>query len=147
MPEYTKGSFTAHGVQAFNPAGALTELGEKLSLSQAIVLPPNAQLVVTSGQCGFKEDGSLSSDKHEQISELIANADKTLREAGCKDGLKNVYQYTLYYPSLDDEFIDALVTARDRYLGDNRPANTGVSVAGLYGGAVLEITFYAYIPK
>ena len=146
MPEYTKGTFTAHGVRAYNPAGALSELANKLSISQAVVLPPGSQLVVTSGQCGFHEDQSLPSDKSEQISQLFANADKSLREAGCRDGLKNVYQYTMYYPEMDDEFVKALVSARNHYFGDNRPTNTGVTVAGLYGGAVLEITFYAYVP-
>lgn len=145
MPEYTDGHFTADGVRAYNPAGALNDLGEKLRLSQAVVLPPNAQIVITSGQCGFREDGSLSTDKREQIMQAFENADKTLREAGCKDGLKNVYQYTMYYPVADEDFVAGLVAAWDRYFGPTRPANTGVTVAELYGGAVIEITFNAYM--
>ena len=146
MPEYTQGTFTAHGIKAYNPAGALSRLADKLSVSQAIILPPSARLVVTSGQCGFNEDLSLPSDKREQILKLFTNADKTLREAGCTDGLKNVYQYTMYYPEMEDEFVEALISARNEHFGDNRPTTTGVTVAGLWGGAILEITFYAYIP-
>lgn len=147
MPEYTNSSFTVDGVRAFDPAGALTDVSNSLALSQAVVLPVGVQLVATSGQCGFREDGSLSSDKREQILQAFANADKTLREAGCPDGWKNVYQWILFYPGLDDESINALREARHKYLGDNRPAQTGVAVAGLYGGAVIEINVYAYIPR
>jgi enamine deaminase RidA (YjgF/YER057c/UK114 family) len=147
MPEYTKGSFTADGLRAFDPPGALSEVSNTLSLSQAVVLPVGVQLVATSGQCGFSEDGSLSSDKREQILQAFANADRTLREAGCKDGWKNVYQWILFYPGIDDEYIAALREARHRYLGDNRPAQTGVAVAALYGGAIIEINVYAYIPR
>ena len=147
MPEYIKSSFTSDGLRAFDPSGALTEVSNSLSLSQAVVLPAGVQLVVTSGQCGFREDGTLSSDKREQILQAFANAEKTLHEAGCKDGWKNVYQWILFYPGIDDEYIKALREARERYLGDNRPAQTGVTVAGLYGGAIIEINIHAYIPR
>lgn len=147
MPEYTKSTFTSDGIRAFDPLGALTEISNALSLSQAIVLPVGVQLVTTSGQCGFREDGSLSSDKREQIMQAFANADKTLREAGCKDGWKNVYQWILFYPGLDQEYVKALREAGAKYLGENRPAQTGVAVASLYGGAIIEMNLYAYIPR
>ncbi|KAK5046202.1 hypothetical protein LTR84_008659 [Exophiala bonariae] len=145
MPEYTKSSFTYDGLRAFDPAGALTEISNTLHLSQAVVLPVGVQLVATAGQCGFREDGSLSPDKREQILEAFSNADKTLREAGCKDGWKNVYQWILFHPGLDDEYIGALREAMGTYLGENRPAQTGVAVAGLWGGAIIEMNLYAYI--
>ncbi len=147
MPEYTKGSFTADGVRAFDPAGTLTDLSNRLFLSQAVVLPADVQLVVTSGQCGFREDGSLPADTREQVLMAFANADQVLREAGCKNGLKNVYQITLFYPWVDSDFVAALREAWAKYLGDNRPAQTGVAVAGLYLDAVIEITCYAYLTK
>lgn len=147
MPEYTKSSFNADGLRAFDPTG-LVNVSTALHLSQAVVIPAGVPLVATSGQCGFRDDGSISSDTREQILEAFANADKTLREAGCKDGWKNVYQWVLLYPPVDnaDEYIAALREARDKYLGDNRPAQTGVCVTKLYGGAVIEINVHAYIP-
>ncbi|KAL6251768.1 hypothetical protein RBB50_001978 [Rhinocladiella similis] len=146
MPEYTKSTFTSDGLRAFDPAGALTEVSNKLHLSQAVVIPAGVQLVATSGQCGFRDDGTFSSNKREQIMQAFANADKTLREAGCKDGWQNVYQWILFYPELDDEYISALREAGAKYLGDNRPTQTGITVAGLYGGSIIEMNIYAYIP-
>jgi enamine deaminase RidA (YjgF/YER057c/UK114 family) len=147
MPEYTKSSFNKHGLRACDPAGALLELSNTLHLSQAVIIPAGLSLVTTSGQCGFKEDGSMPSNKREQVLQAFANADKVLREAGCQDGWKNVYQWILFYPALDEEFIEALKEAEAKYLGDNRPAQTGVQVAGLYGGAIIEINLHAYIPQ
>lgn len=147
MSEYTKNSFLANGLKAYNPPGALRELSEHLSCSQAITIPAGATLVVTTGQCGFGEDGKLVTGKREQIRQAFANAEKVLKVAGCKDGWKNVYAITHYYTSLDEEFTAALVEGQQKYLGTNRPAITGVAVAGLYKGAFFEMTLYASIPK
>ncbi|KAL2851249.1 Endoribonuclease L-PSP/chorismate mutase-like protein [Aspergillus pseudodeflectus] len=147
MPEYTLSTFTTAGAQAFNPTGVLTDVANTLGLSQAIVIPPNASLIVTSGQCGFKENtDSFPADINEEVMLAFANAERTLKEAGVADGWKQVYQLTTYAPSLDDEWLAAVQAAKEKHLGLNRPAWTGVTVPSLYGGARLEMTIYAFVP-
>jgi enamine deaminase RidA (YjgF/YER057c/UK114 family) len=143
--EYTENSFTAYGVRTFSPSGALSKLSEEMTLSQAIVIPPHASLVVTSGQCGFREDLSLPENVHEQILLAFENAEKSLKAAGVADGWKSVYQMTTYTPSIDDEWLAAMAEAKEKYLDKNRPAWTGVTVPNLYGGARLEMTLHAFI--
>jgi enamine deaminase RidA (YjgF/YER057c/UK114 family) len=147
MPEYTANSFTTSGVRTFNPPGTLSRVSDELGLSQAIVIPPNSTFVVTSGQCGFTEDLSLPQNVQEQVMLAFENAERTLKEAGVTGGWKNVYQLTTYAPSLDDDWAAAIQAAKAKYLGTNRPAWTGVTVPSLYGGAILEMTIYAFIPS
>lgn len=143
--EYTENSFTAYGVRTFSPSGVLSKLGEELTLSQAIVIPPNASLVVTSGQCGFREDLSLPENVDEQVLLAFENAERSLKAAGVTDGWKSVYQMTTYAPSIDDEWAAAMAKAKGKYLDKNRPAWTGITVPSLYGGAKLEMTLHAFI--
>lgn len=143
MPEYTESSFISQGVRAFNPFGHLASLADELHLSQAVVLPPNIHLVVTSGQCGFRDDFSLPEDITEQVMLAFENAEKTLKAAGVIDGWKSVYQLTTYAPELTEEWSKAITAAKGKYLGTNRPTWTGVTVPSLYGGAILEMTIYA----
>jgi enamine deaminase RidA (YjgF/YER057c/UK114 family) len=132
-------------VNKFNPAGILEQVGEQLNLSQAVVLPPNASLVVTSGQAGVREDGVVPDDTREQIKLAFENAEKTLKTAGVSGGWQDVYHMTFYYINMDEEFLAAWRETRKQYLGDNRPAVTGVQVAGLWENLRVEMTLYAYI--
>lgn len=133
------------GAHAFNPPGCLSQIAEKLRLSQAIIIPPNSSLVVTSGQCGFKEDLSFPPSVHEEVTLAFENAQRTLETAGVTEGWKNVYHITTYAPSMDEELLNAIQAAKERFLGANRPAWTGVTVRPIYGGARLEMTVYAFI--
>ncbi|KAI5461027.1 Endoribonuclease L-PSP/chorismate mutase-like protein [Mariannaea sp. PMI_226] len=144
--EYTQNSFRGHGLRTFDPQAGFSEISNQLKLSQAIVIPPNASLVVTSGQCGFKDDLSLPIDGREQIMLAWENAEKSLRAAGVTEGWKNVYQMTTYTPNMSDEWTNAMMEAKSKYMGNNRPAWTGVTVPSLYGGAIVEMTLYAFIP-
>lgn len=135
----------ANQIQRCNPPGILSQVGEQLNLSQAVVLPPNASLVVTSGQAGVGEDGVVPEDTREQIRLAFQNAEKTLKTAGVVGGWNDVYQMTFYYIRMDDEFLSAWREIRKQYLGDNRPAVTGVQVAGLWENLRVELTLYAYI--
>ncbi|KAJ5108260.1 endoribonuclease l-PSP domain-containing protein [Penicillium angulare] len=132
--------------RASNPPGCLTDVANELRLSQAIVIPPNSSILVTSGQCGFKDDLSLPSDLRDEIMLAFENAEKTLQTAGATEGWKHVYQITTYAPRLDEAWLDAMQEAKQKYLGDNRPVWTGVTVPSLYGGARLEMTLNAFIP-
>lgn len=84
-------NFASNRIQAFNPPGLLSKLSDDLKFSQTIVLPPNASLVVTSGQCGFRKDGSVPEDVHKQIELALSNTKKTLHAAGVVQGWTNVY--------------------------------------------------------
>ncbi|KAI1620188.1 Endoribonuclease L-PSP/chorismate mutase-like protein, partial [Exophiala viscosa] len=136
-----------HGIRCFNPHD-LQQVSEDYQISQAIVIPANVATVVTSGQCGFKGDGSLEQDPQKQIILAFSNAEKALQAVGVEDGWKSVYNMTTYCPSFDDTFLALFMPVRAKYLGTNRPAWTGVAVSGLADGAVLEMTLYAAIlPK
>ncbi|OAQ59110.2 endoribonuclease l-PSP domain-containing protein [Pochonia chlamydosporia 170] len=139
--EYKQNTFRSSGFRSFNPNSGFANVGNELGLSQAIIIPPNASLVVTSGQCGFKNDLSLPVDVREQVMLAWENADKTLKAAGVVEGWKNVYQIASFAPSLNDEWVDAMMEAKAKWMGDNRPAWTGVAVAGLYNNAAVEMTF------
>lgn len=135
------------GPRTFNPAGFLSKIAGDLSASQAVVLPSNVSLVVTSGQCGFREDGSIPEDVHEQVEQAFQNAERVLKAAGVTQGWQNVYEMTLYYTSLEEPFISALQSTKRKYLGDNRPVLTGLMVPEGYKGSVFEMTLHAYISK
>jgi enamine deaminase RidA (YjgF/YER057c/UK114 family) len=134
-------------VQRFNPPGILSQISEQLNLSQAVVLPPNVSLVVTSGQAGVAEDGTIPDDTREQIKLAFANAEKTLKAAGAVGGWRDVYQMTFYCLRMDEEFLSAWRETRKQYLGDNRLAVTGVQVAGLWENLKVEMTLNAYVSR
>jgi enamine deaminase RidA (YjgF/YER057c/UK114 family) len=108
------------------------------------VLPPGVRTVVTSGQCGFRPDGQIEPDLKKQIALAFENAEQTLQAAGIEDGWKAVYAMTTYAPEMDEEWTEAVMEQKRRYMGENRPAWTGVT-AKLYQGAKLEMTLYAFL--
>jgi enamine deaminase RidA (YjgF/YER057c/UK114 family) len=143
--EYTEHSWAAGGVRSFSTPGFLAKLGDDLGLSQAVVIPPNVSLVVTSGHIGFKEDLSIPENLQEQLALAFEHAEKSLKSAGVTDGWKSVYQMTTYAPSIDEEWELIMLKLKDKYMGKIRPAWTGIVVPSLYGGAKLEMTLYAFI--
>ncbi|KAI8260700.1 hypothetical protein K4K58_001833 [Colletotrichum sp. SAR11_239] len=136
-------SLNAAAVQFSSPPGALSTVGAELGISQAVCLPANASIVITSGQCGFRDDLSISPRLDEQIEMTLLNAQKTLRAAGVDNGLTSVYQITLYALQIDDELVRIWREMKRKYIGSHAPVETGVTVPALYGGAKVEMTFYA----
>lgn len=143
--EYTHSTFHVDGLRSFNPPGFLNALANDLQASQAVTIPPSVTLVVTSGQCGFREDGSIPEDIHEQVGLAFSNAERTLKIAGVLQGWKNVYQMTCFYVNLDDALIAAIKENKSKWLGTNRPTLTGVTVKDLYMGLRFEMILSAYI--
>ncbi|EQB43636.1 hypothetical protein GCG54_00003520 [Colletotrichum gloeosporioides] len=133
----------AAAVHFSSPPGALSAVGSELGISQAVCLPANASIVITSGQCGFHEDLSISPRLDEQIEMTLLNAQKTLRAAGVDDGLMSVYQITLYALQIDGELVRIWREMKRKYMSSRAPVETGVTVPALYGGAKVEMTFYA----
>ncbi|KAF0328172.1 endoribonuclease l-psp, partial [Colletotrichum asianum] len=103
----------------------------------------HGSIVITSGQCGFRDDLSISPRLDEQIEMTLLNAQKTLRAAGVDNGLTSVYQITLYALQIDDELVRIWREMKRKYMGSHAPVETGVTVPALYGGAKVEMTFYA----
>lgn len=124
-------------------AGALAQAGETLGVSQAVSIPASARIVVTSGQLGFRDDLSISENLGEQLEQLLQNAQNVLVASGVNDGLRSVYQITLYMLEMSDELVVEWKRAKAKFMGDLKPVETGVTVPALYGGAKVEMTFYA----
>ena len=145
MPEYPS-PLNTHGLRCVNSPG----LGEKLSgllhISGAIIIPPNASTVVTSGQTGYSADMTYPSDLKEEVMNAFQNVEDQLLAAGIEDGFKSVYRMTSYHTDMSDAMLEALDVATEKYFGKNRPAWAGVGTTELYGGARIEITVMAILP-
>lgn len=127
--------------QFIQGTGPLAEVGADLGVSQAVSLPAHARIIITSGQCGFREDLSISEDVGEQVKQIALNAHKLLQTAGAMEGLKAVYQITIYMTEMSDKLLVTWKELKDKY--GIKPIETGVTVPSLYGGAKVEMTFYA----
>lgn len=131
------------GVCFFSPPGSLSTVAAEIGISQVVSLPSNIRTVITSGQCGFREDLSISTNLKEQMEMTFLNAEKTLQAAGVRDGLQAVYQMTIYALQIDAEFDETWRELRTKYMGSHMPVGTAVTVPALYRGARVEMTFYA----
>ncbi|OGE54194.1 hypothetical protein PENARI_c006G07078 [Penicillium arizonense] len=145
MSEEYNSPLNTHGIKCFNSAGMGVKLSPLLHISSATVLPPNARLVVTSGQTGMLEDLSYPSSLVEQFDLAFANVEASLAAAGVQGGFRAVYQMTSYHVGglSGGEVDEAMQFVVEKYFGENRPAWTGVGVAELYGEAKIEVTAYA----
>ncbi|KAJ5748221.1 uncharacterized protein N7511_009917 [Penicillium nucicola] len=145
MSDEYKSPLNSRGIKCFNSAGMGTKLSTLLHISSAVVLPPNARQVVTSGQTGMREDLSYPPSLVEQFDLAFANVEASLAAAGVQDGFQAVHQMTSYHVGglSGGEVDEAMEFVVGKYFGKNRPAWTGVGVSELYGEAKLEITAYA----
>jgi len=144
MPEY-ESPLNAHGLRCVNSP----DLGEKISsllhISGAIIIPPNASTVVTSGQTGYSANMTYPSDLKEEVMNAFQNVEDQLLAADVEDGFRSVYRMTTYHTEMGDAMMEALDAATEKYFGKNRPAWAGVGVTELYGGARIEITAMAVL--
>ena len=95
-----------------------------------------------SGQLvGGLGDDSVPSRLSEQADGCFDRIEQVLAAHGAT--LADVVRITAYLTSLDDfpEFTEA----RARRFGEDLPASTAVQVAGLLGGALIEIDAVAFI--
>ena len=130
-------------IRFIDPTGPLARVSEDLGVSQAVSIPASARIVITSGQCGFRDDLSISQNLDEQIAQLLRNAETVLHAAGVEAGLKSVYQVTIYALEMTDELVTEWKKAKITYMGGIQPVETGVTVPALYGGAKVEMSFQA----
>ena len=144
MPEYIS-PLNAHGLRCVNSSGLGEKLSTLLHISGAIVIPPNASTVVTSGQTGYSADMTYPSDLIEEVLNAFQNVVDQLLAAGVEDGFKSVFRMTSYHTEMGDAMLEALDVATGKYFGKNRPAWAGVGISELYGGARIEITVTAIL--
>jgi 2-iminobutanoate/2-iminopropanoate deaminase len=95
--------------------------------SHAIEVAPNARWLYISGQAGVRSDGGTPADFAGQAEQTFANIRAILEDAGMEVGdLVKLVVYILRPQDLPD-----LRRVRNQFLGEARPAQTLVRVAGL----------------
>jgi enamine deaminase RidA (YjgF/YER057c/UK114 family) len=95
--------------------------------SHAIEVAPNARWLYLSGQAGVRPDGQTPADFAGQAEQTFANIQAILADAGMEVG--DLVKLVVYV--LRPEDLPELRRIRNQFLGDARPAQTLVRVAGL----------------
>ena len=108
----------------YNPATVAPPAGR---YSLAIEVPPNARWLYISGQVGTAPDGAVPADIQGQAANCWSNIVAILAEAGMAVG--DLVKVTVFLTREQD--IPAYREARDRALGDARPASTLLVVSKL----------------
>jgi enamine deaminase RidA (YjgF/YER057c/UK114 family) len=117
-------------------------LFESPAFSQGAIAPAGRTLY-SGGQNGRDADGVLADGVVAQTVQAIANVRAVLEAAGATPD--DVAKLTIY--------LDQNIDAREAYnasvqaWGEHRTAVTGVFVAGLVGGALVEIEAVAALPE
>jgi 2-iminobutanoate/2-iminopropanoate deaminase len=93
----------------------------------AVVIPSGARIAYVSGQIGLNPDGTLPSTIEEQADRAWKNVIESVKEAGMT--INDIVKVTVYL--LDDKDYPAFAAARQKYLGDARPASTAILVKQL----------------
>jgi 2-iminobutanoate/2-iminopropanoate deaminase len=114
----------------YNPAAIAPPLGR---YSHAIEVPPNARWLYLSGQVGTAADGTVPADVGSQVENCWRNILAILADARMAMG--DVVKVTVLLTREQD--IAAYREARDRIIGDARPASTLMVVSRLASPALL----------
>lgn len=120
------------------------ELGPPLgAYAQVLEVPAGAGLVLLSGQTPLGEDGSIPAGIDAQAELVWTRIRTALAAAGLE--CRHICRVVTYLVDAADAPAQARVRAR--YLGDARPASTGVVVARLFNPAYrLEVEVTAARP-
>ncbi|MFO1291661.1 MAG: Rid family hydrolase [Rubrivivax sp.] len=123
-----------------NPA----ELGQPLgSYAQVLEVPAGAGLIFLSGQTPMRADGSIPTDFDEQAELVWHRIQVALAAVGLE--CRHICRVVTYL--LDSADASRHARVRARYLGDARPASTGVVVRQLFNPAYrLEVEVTAARP-
>ena len=95
--------------------------------SQAVEVSPGKRWLLTSGQIGYRPDGSLPADVAGQHAQAWVNVLAALAVAGMD--ASNIVRVNAFVTSADE--VPRFREARDRALGAAKPASTLVVVAAL----------------
>ncbi len=96
--------------------------------AHGVLVPPDMQLISTSGQLGMAKDGSVPDDVGGQADICFANIDAILKEGGATRS--DVIRLNAYVT--DRSNMSGYMEARDRWLADVKrlPASTLMIVSG-----------------
>jgi enamine deaminase RidA (YjgF/YER057c/UK114 family) len=133
--------------QYFQPETALGAYYQQRGFSQAVVLPPNARLVIASGLPGFSESQKsiVTSSPRDQIAACYQNCDLALKTAGVEKGLLAAHKVHVFLTNVEDIPL-VMPVWKELYGEEHRPA--WMTFAGAKFGAegmLVEIQVEAHI--
>ncbi|KAI5460523.1 Endoribonuclease L-PSP/chorismate mutase-like protein [Mariannaea sp. PMI_226] len=149
MSSQQQGTRREHDGVVFQTAPEHTTTYEPLGCSATVTVPANTATVITSGHIGADKSGQVPSDVEEQLELAFKNVEISLKHAGVSEGWNAVYHMTTYHMAelmQEPNNRSVFFRVRNKYIGENMPAWTGITVPRLYGGALLEMTIYATAP-
>ena len=95
--------------------------------SHGIEIPPNSRVLHTAGQVGLLPDGTTPEGIEAQTDAVWTNLLAILASAGM--GIDDVVKVVTYVTSEEDFW--PMAQTRAKFLGDARPASTGIIVKAL----------------
>ena len=95
--------------------------------SDAVLIPPGAAILVSSGLLGMLKDGTIPEATEDQAEAAFDNVEAVLRAAGMDMG--NVVKMTTFIT--DARYRDAFRAVRARRVGDPPPASTRIVITAL----------------
>lgn len=137
---------TSHNMaEYFQPPNVLGHVYQNNGYSHAVVLPPNARLVIAAGQPGFGPKNSIvTSSPREQIEACFDNCEIALKTAGVKDGLLSAHKVHCFFTNTKDE-PTAMAIWKQRYPG-HRPTWMSLGVNSFCApGMIVEIQVEAHL--
>lgn len=95
--------------------------------SDAVLIPPGAAILVSSGLLGMRQDGTIPESTEDQVEAAFDNVEAVLRAAGMTMG--DVVKMTTFIT--DARYRDAFRAVRAKRVGDPPPASTRVVITSL----------------
>ncbi len=115
----------AHGmIKGFNPGSIAPPAAKYI---HGIEIPPNARLLVVSGQVGVRPDGVVPADIEAQSEAVWNNIKAVLAEVGMDLG--DIVKMTSFLTQTEN--LPKFGAVRDRFLGEHRPTSTLLVIQAL----------------
>jgi len=95
--------------------------------SDAVLIPPGAAILVSSGQLGMLKDGTIPEDTEQQIEAAFDNVEAVLRAAGMT--MSDVVKMTTFIT--DPRYRDAFRAVRAERVGNPPPSSTRIVITSL----------------
>ncbi|KAL4749615.1 hypothetical protein BDW72DRAFT_194646 [Aspergillus terricola var. indicus] len=126
----------------YNYAGTKAN-SESFHYSQAVKV---GNIVKTSGQGGWTQDGSIPSDLERQVALVFENVENALRAVDARLSWQDVYAVRSYHIDVSKTF-DVVTANFKRVLPNHRPVWTCVEIGKLgIEGMEIEIEVEAHYP-
>lgn len=95
--------------------------------SDAVLIPQDAQILVSSGMLGMRKDGTIPKSIEDQVSAAFDNVEAVLAEVGMT--MSDVVKMTAFIT--DPAYRDAYRSERARRVGEPPPASTRIVITAL----------------